>query len=60
MTSHADMLKGLLAKKKGTQAHRDASKATRNTMIELGKQLRQSQSSNAPTNAIMKSAQRGG
>lgn len=57
--NHADMLKGLLAKKKGTQSNRDATAQQRKTMIELGKQLKQSQN-NAPTNAVMKNAPRGG
>jgi hypothetical protein len=57
--THADMLKGLLAKKKGTQANREATAQQRKTMLELGKQLKQSQN-NAPTTVVMKNAARGG
>ena len=60
MTSHVDMLKGLLAKKKGTQANRDANASAHKAMQELQKNFKASQQNVAPTPAIIKSAQRGG
>ena len=54
------MLKSLLAKKKGTQANRDAVAKQHKTMVELNKNFKQAQANVAPTPAIMKSSQRGG
>ena len=60
MASHSDMLKSLLAKKKGTQANRDATAKQHKLMVDLNKNFKQAQANIAPTPAIMKSSQRGG
>lgn len=63
MSSYTDLLKNALSKKKGTQANRDANKQHQKAMKDLAVQFKQSQQQshgNAPTEAIVKTSQRGG
>jgi hypothetical protein len=57
MSAHSDLLKGLLAKKKGTPANKKAMQEQATAMKTIAKEFRQSQVINTP---ITKNAPRGG